>query len=299
MNSNQSPTPKKKNKKLIIIVVVSVALILCFCSIFFIPTTPSDEEKAATETENAVVAASLTTGTLDSTLPSASKSPESTATITTTPTPVYEASFNGNGNVRTGPGLNYPIAKVMKSGDTVQVFGRSEDNTWLWIDSIEQLWVHISVAEPNVPVQSIPLAPTPVPTRTPTLTRTPTPIPTATLVPAISLDLIYENLEEMTELQFKDYKNSIVGKPVREYVKIGNVSDDGRVSLSGAWTPFLFNYADFGVVVVGVPYDVAIELNDGDVVYLEATIDRIVGDNNYYYNRENVLVLVYKNIEQP
>lgn len=103
----------------------------------------------------------------------------------------------------------------------------------------------------------------------------------------------------MTELQFKEYKNTLVGKPVREKVKISNVSDDGKVTLSGKWSPFLINFSDFGVVVLGVPHDTAITLNGGDEFYLEATIDRIVGDYNYFINRENVLVLRYKLIEIP
>ena len=102
----------------------------------------------------------------------------------------------------------------------------------------------------------------------------------------------------MTALQFKEYKQEIAGKPVRETVKVGNVQDDGKVSLSGPWSPFIFNVSDFCVVVTGVPKDFALGLSGGDKFYLEAIINGVVGDNNYYFNCENTLVLNYRDAKR-
>lgn len=126
------------------------------------------------------------------------------------------------------------------------------------------------------------------------MTATLTPIPSATKIPPVSLTTAYANFERMTVLQFNEYMLSIAGKSVRQIVTIGNVDDYGRVSLSGPWSPAFINISDFGVVVVGVPHEVAITLDGGDTIYLEATIDRIVGDYNFYTNRENMLVLDYQ-----
>jgi hypothetical protein len=69
------------------------------------------------------------------------------------------------------------------------------------------------------------------------------------------------------------------------------------VSLSGDWSPFIFNWSDFCVVITGVPREVALTLDGGAEIYLEAIINGIVGDNNYYFNCENTLLLTYKNID--
>lgn len=101
----------------------------------------------------------------------------------------------------------------------------------------------------------------------------------------------------MTVLQFEEYKKHIAGRPVRQVVKIGNVDENGRVILSGDWTPFIFNFSEFCVIVTGVPRDIALSLEGGEQAYLEASINGIVGDYNYFFNCENTLLLTYKSIE--
>jgi flagellar basal body-associated protein FliL len=143
-------------------------------------------------------------------------------------------------------------------------------------------------------------SPTATFTITPTSTRTPKPTttlpPTRTPIPSVSLDDIYDNFKNMTEYQFSVYKSEIAGKPVREIVTVGNVDEHGRLNLTGPWSPWLINWSDFCVAVTGTPSDILISLNGGDDVHLEATINGIVGNNNYYINCENTLVLVYVNI---
>jgi hypothetical protein len=151
---------------------------------------------------------------------------------------------------------------------------------------------------------------TPLPTSSPTATftssptSTRTPIPTATLpptrtpIPAILLYDIYDNFKHMTEYQFSVYKDEIAGKPVRENIIVGNVDDNGRIVIAGPWSENFFNLYDFCMTVTGVPSEIAVTLNSGDLVYLDASINRIVGNWNYYYNCENTLVLVYGKITE-
>ena len=101
----------------------------------------------------------------------------------------------------------------------------------------------------------------------------------------------------MTELQFKEYVKTIVGKPVRQFVVIGNVAEDGKIVLSGDWSPLIFNVSEFCVVVTGAPKDVALTFDAGDRAYLEATINGVIGNYNYYINCEYTLLLTYKSLE--
>ena len=75
------------------------------------------------------------------------------------------------------------------------------------------------------------------------------------------------------------------------------MSESGKVSLSGPWSPILFNVSDFCVTVTGVPKDIALGLNGGEDVFLEATITGIVGNYNYYINCKNTLLLAYTAIQ--
>ena len=277
---------KKSNKALIFVVII----VLSICCLVALTQMGDDENSKSREVKRISKEQQSELATADATK---SQSPMTTNTksITKTPTLVYQAISKVNSNVRSGPGLDFPVLKVLKAGEEFNIYGRTEDSAWLLIDPKEQLWINNSVITVDIPLDSFSIAPTITPTLSPTPTNTLTPKPTATLVPAVSILEIYNNLEQMTELQFKEYKNTLVGKPVREKVKVASVQDDGKVTLSGKWSPFIINIADFGVVVLGVPHDIAIQLNGGDEVYLEAKIDRIVGDYNYFINRENVLVL--------
>jgi hypothetical protein len=146
---------------------------------------------------------------------------------------------------------------------------------------------------------------TPKPSATPTIptaTRTPKPTPTTvpskTPIPAVAIEDIYRNYKEMTSLQFQDYTASIAGKPVRQRVTVGNVDKDGAVSLSGPWSPIIINWSNFCVALKGMPRADALKLSGGDSIYIEATINGIVGNNQYYLNCENTLLLAYKTMGQ-
>lgn len=148
---------------------------------------------------------------------------------------------------------------------------------------------------PTRPTNTPTLTRTPTPTKTSTPTKTPTSTPTRTPspTPALTLIEIYDNFQTMTAFQFEDYKKNIIGKKVIDIVQIGNVSEDGKVALSGPWSPLIFNISDFCVVITSVPKDVALLFSGGQIILLEATINGIVGDYNYYINCENTLLLTY------
>jgi hypothetical protein len=224
----------------------------------------------------------------------ASPSPIPTASTTPTHEPLGELTFDRNVNVRSGPGMSFQVTNVVKNGDTLPIYGRSEDSQWVWVDPIEPFWVSITVATANIEITTLPLGPTVAPTATKTMVPSLTPRPSPTLIPAISLNTIYSNFETMTALQFKEYKTKIVGKPVREMVTVGNVSERGVVSLHGDWSPYIINWSDFCVVLTGMPKDELLKIDGGDDIYIEAIINGIVGNNNYYINCENTLVLNYK-----
>lgn len=132
---------------------------------------------------------------------------------------------------------------------------------------------------------------TPTPSKTPTSTKTLTPSKTPT--PPVTVEGIYDNFKHMTALQFAEYKKGILGKKMVDIVTVGNVSEDGKVGLSGSWSPLLFNVSDFCVVVTGVPKDTALTFNGGQEIELEATVNGLIGNYNYYSNCETTLLLSY------
>ncbi len=84
-------------------------------------------------------------------------------------------------NVRTGPGLEYPVIGTAPFGAESEVVGKSQDGTW-WVVNVPVSlnghgWVSGEfVAVENVDnVLTIPAPPTPTPAATPTATATPAP----------------------------------------------------------------------------------------------------------------------------
>ena len=278
----------KDNLRSIFLILTILLLLSIACGTSTPTEEPSTDQTSITNEKATDTLAPATTKPTETLIP--------TATYTSTPAVWLE--LKSNANIRTGPGTEYQPTAVMKAGERLPAYMVNSDKTWFLINTENYLWVNISVANIEGDINSLPAAPTPLPTSTHTATPTITPVPSTTPVPAMSLNLIYRNLEEMTALQFKEFKNSIVGKPVRENVTVGNVQDDGKVTISGPWSPILFKISEFCVVVAGVPKDLAISLDGGDEIFLDAKIDRIVDDYNYYNNCENTLVLVYQSIEK-
>lgn len=263
------------------------AMVIIFVLLAILVSCNPDDTRSKEPTTPVV---SSTTRVIASTFtPTFQPSPTSTSTTG----PLGQLTFGGNANVRSGPGTIYQVTRVVKSGDTLPVYGRSENGEWFWVDQSEPAWVFAGIATADVAITMLPLGPTMAPTFTKTPIPSPTPRPSPTLVPAITLNTIYNNFQYMTGLQFNAYKQKIAGKPVRETVTVRNVSDHGVVSLRGDWSPELINWSDFCVVLTGMPKDKALGLYGGEEFAVEATIDGIVGNYNYYINCENTLVLRY------
>ena len=74
-------------------------------------------------------------------------------------------------NVRSGPGLIYPVVASYWKGEELEAIGRNSESTWLKIASVDgtQGWIAASVVELNtspdiLPIVEAPPTPTPRPT---------------------------------------------------------------------------------------------------------------------------------------
>jgi uncharacterized protein YraI len=286
MAANKIKTIPEKNifsKKLIITCSILSFISCCIFLIIFISITKS-VSNLPDPNANAIDAAVNDIKSSQTAIPP-SITPSSSPTSTSTPVP--NIIIGQNANVRSGPDLEYPVIRNLQKGEQYQVFSRSEGNTWISLDAANQMWIDITMVTLNVPLEQLPLAPT----FTPTATMAPT--ATITPIPPIVIEDIYWNYQSMTKLQFSNYKNEIIGKMVRQEVIVGNVNEQGVVSLSGDWSPIIINFSEFGVAITGVPLEIANTLTGGDKYYLEARINGIIGDYNYYSNRETVVVLQF------
>ena len=89
------------------------------------------------------------------------------------------AVASGAVNVRTGPGTNYPVAGQTRSGQRLQITGKTSDASWLKVlfDG-KDAWVAASVAPASGSLDDIPVetdVPPPPATATPKATATPLP----------------------------------------------------------------------------------------------------------------------------
>ncbi|MEI7849020.1 MAG: NINE protein [Chloroflexota bacterium] len=221
----------------------------------------------------------------------------STTTLTHTPSPSMTPTpliANGtiaqnNINMRSAPGLTAVIITTLKINLKIVANAKSQDDLWVLVNTENQDhgWVYKELIKFSEETALLPISKETIPTLVPTIP------PTATLIPAIELDKIYLNLETKTVLQFQQYSQAIVGKPVRETIKIGNVDKQGRVIIHGVWSPELFNISDFCVVMTGMSEADSIQLTPGQDYPLNATIQGIIGNYNYYNNCEYTLILNY------
>ena len=149
---------------------------------------------ASTETEaSATPASPLATPTTTAT-ETATTTPtptvEPTPTATQTPTPFVRVSA-GLVNLRTGPGIDYPLVAQLGPEVPVAIVGQSPEGTWFQICCVngDSVWVAKNHVETVNDTQNVVLvlsndAPEPTATSTPTETPTITPTPTATPYPA-------------------------------------------------------------------------------------------------------------------
>lgn len=95
--------------------------------------------------------------------------------------PVAQVIARAGVNVRTGPGVVYPVIGIAPFGAQSEVVGMSADGTWWVVNVPAALNGHGWVADEYVAVENagnvmvIPAPPTPTPVSTPTATATPAP----------------------------------------------------------------------------------------------------------------------------
>lgn len=125
---------------------------------------------------------------------------------------------------------------------------------------------------------------TPAPTLTPTVTLTPvptlTPAPTFTPTPFYGIsenhptsdpelyDILVKNYQDMTDLQFETWWQTMIGKRIREEGRVAEVYEDGRVLIN------LYEGGNF-VFSVDVPLEVAYTINKNQWIDLDATVYKI------------------------
>lgn len=124
--------------------------------------------------------------------------PNATATATSTATPQPSQPVNISGvvntgalNIRSGPGVQYPVIDAVYFGDTVILVGRNADSTWVNIQTADLVrgWVNARYITPSQPISILPVlntgvsTPTPLPPGVATAVPLPTGIPAPTVIP--------------------------------------------------------------------------------------------------------------------
>jgi hypothetical protein len=173
-----------------LVVVLALAAYLIFTLLFTWLFQVAPPPKAAntptpkptftpTSTATTLVIAAVTPATPTS-LPSPTPSPSAipippptnTPTATITPTPIMPQVVSETPvNVRSGPGLNYPVIGALRPGEKLEVIGRDEQAAWWQVQLAGGVvgWVSNSVVEASG-VEGVPIAqapPPPEPTATP------------------------------------------------------------------------------------------------------------------------------------
>lgn len=168
--SDQSEAaPEKQNQSNTLIIILGVALILALAGIVFLLVVyvfsggSGSEEEGALPPPGETVEATL--------IPPTPEPGDPTATVIA----------RKGVNVRTGPGLNFPVIGIAPFRSTLEVVGVSADGTW-WVVNVPGAsggngWVsdEFVQVENGDNVLVIPPPPTPTPVATPTATPTPAP----------------------------------------------------------------------------------------------------------------------------
>ena len=163
------PTPEKAGQSNTLLIILGVALALALAAIVFLLVAYVFGNGSGSEGEGA--------------LPPPGETVEATV-IPPTPEPGDPTAIvtaRKGVNVRTGPGLNFPVIGIAPYRSTLEVVGVSADGTW-WVVSLPAApqgngWVsdEFVQVENGDNVLVIPSPPTPTPVATPTATPTPAP----------------------------------------------------------------------------------------------------------------------------
>lgn len=122
------------------------------------------------------------------------QAPTATPSVEVSAVPVAQT----DANIRSGPGLSYPVVDIAPAGTPLNVLARTPAGDWLLLDSGGWIYAALVANAPDVPVASLlpPPPPTPlliplvpaVATETPYVPAAPPPAaPAATEIPAIAI----------------------------------------------------------------------------------------------------------------
>lgn len=209
----------------------------------FTPTPTRSVATAATPTTTQAVTLSQATPT-----PSPTPTPQATPSPTPTPTPYVEVN-RPRVNVRSGPGIVYPVVTQLSQGAQAPIVGRNAAGDWWQICCVngQEAWIAASVVEAKNDTTNVPVAqniPTPPPTPTPRPTPRPTPTPKPTPTPAYLFERtfgphpILNTNPVMTVwvlVAERDGKTPVAGVQVRLYFG-GNVLAEGTSSGAVGYT---------------------------------------------------------------
>jgi heat shock protein HslJ len=149
-------------------------------------------------------------------------------------------------NVRTGPGVEFPIIGIAPFGSTLEVVGVSRDGTW-WVVNVPGLPNNYGwVSDEYVQVQNvdnvlvIPAPPTPTPAATPTPTATPAPDITftanRTTINAGEKATLSWSVENVTAVFLYP-----IGDPFENYPTIGQGTKDVQPYITTSYELLTFN----------------------------------------------------------
>ncbi len=197
-----------------------------------IPTVTSAPETAPTDAPTAAPVASDTPAAAVTDSPAATAAPTGPAVTIILPA-----------NVRSGPGVNYPVIGGLQSGATAEAVGRDSSATWYVVNYLgAQGWVSNQVAQYSGDTNALavvaappPPAPTSVPPTSVPPTAAPTTAPAATQPPANALGIRVEYFYLTNNIT-----SVLVGQPFQFKFKIVNTSDQplyfggmGAIALPG------------------------------------------------------------------
>jgi hypothetical protein len=101
--------------------------------------------------------ATLTVTPIPSTTPVGTATLTAEPTISASPTPFSLLTVSRNANIRSGPGTEFPVAGSAREGESLPVYGRSE-NGWYQVDPSGEMWIGGSLVTVQVSPSDIPFA---------------------------------------------------------------------------------------------------------------------------------------------
>ena len=228
------PAPESKSGSNTLMIVLAVALVLALAGIIFLLVAYVFSDGSGSEGE--------------AVLPPPGETVEATV-IPPTPEPgdpTATVIARKGVNVRTGPGLNFPVIGIAPFGSTLEVVGVSADRTW-WVVNVPGVPNNYGwVSEEYVDVQNgdgvlqIPSPPTPTPVAPPTPTATPAPDITftanRTTINAGEKATLSWSVENVTAVYMYP-----VGASFENYPTVGQGSQDVQPYITTSYELLTFN----------------------------------------------------------